>query len=69
MVKLLPLCKYVEATLESAAENICLSSARTIKRHVENSWAETLSRESINNLKNHLPFQSLFNTIASRIFS
>ena len=57
------------ATLEGAGlrdDDICLSFARMIRRHIEKSTGrEPLSfSELISNLKSHQPLQPLFNTIA-----
>ena len=57
------------ATLEGAGmryDNVYLSFARMIRRHIEKSTGrEPLSfSELISNLKSHQPLQPLFNTIA-----
>ena len=57
------------ATLEGAGlryDDICLSFARMIRRHIEKSTGrEPLSfSELISNLKSHQPLQTLSNTIA-----
>ena len=62
-------CKYAVATLEGAGlrdDNICLSFARMIGRHIEKSTVrEPLSfSELIRNLKSHQPLQPSFNTTA-----
>ena len=62
-------CKYAVSTLEGADmcdDDIYLSFARMIRRHIEKSTGrEPLSfSELINNLKSHQPLQTLFNTIA-----
>ena len=57
------------ATLERAGmhdDDICLSFARMIRRHIEISTGREPPSfsESINNLKSHQPLQPLYNTIA-----
>ena len=57
------------ATLESAGfrdDDICLSFARMIRRHIEKSTVREplLFSELISNLKSHQPLQPLFNTLA-----
>ena len=57
---------YIVGKKQFICKNIYLSFARMIRRHIERSTGrEPLSfSELINNLKNHQPLQSLFNTIA-----
>ena len=62
-------CKYAVATLEDAGmrdDDICLSFARMIKRHIETSTGrEPMSfSELIKNLKRHQSLQPLLNKIA-----